>query len=80
MQCIVHNCENTDDPETGGEFVGNICSPCHEYITTGKGDCSQAYRNGLETAWYTLLKPHSIEDIMRTIRKNLVLDRRYKEG
>ena len=44
-KCIVKDCTNTDGPETGGEFIGDLCSPCHEYITTGKGVYSQAYRN-----------------------------------
>lgn len=45
--CIVLNCCNTDDPEIGGDFIGDICAPCHEFITEGRGKHSQAYRNAL---------------------------------
>lgn len=47
--CIVRNCENTDDPDTGGQFIGDLCYPCHEYITAGIGIYSQAYRNAHST-------------------------------
>lgn len=43
--CIVKDCTNTDHPETGGEFVGDLCYPCHAYITTGDSPHSQAFRN-----------------------------------
>lgn len=43
-RCIVHNCENHPSQ---GEFVGNMCSPCHSFITTGRGTFSQAFRNGV---------------------------------
>lgn len=44
-RCIVKDCTNSSHPETGGEFIGDLCSPCHQYITTGEGVWSQAYRN-----------------------------------
>jgi hypothetical protein len=28
-----------------GRFVGELCTPCHIFITTGEGTYSQAYRN-----------------------------------
>lgn len=45
--CIVHNCMNY---RSQGEFIGALCSPCHEFITTGKGVYSQAYRNAIAVA------------------------------
>lgn len=44
-QCIVPHCENTSDQ---GLFVGDLCSPCHQFITTWVPDYSQAYRNHLK--------------------------------
>ena len=43
-KCIVMNCANHSDE---GEFVGDLCSPCHEFVTSGRGVHSQAYRNEL---------------------------------
>ena len=43
-KCIVGNCENTSDL---GTFVGDLCAPCHEFVTRGEGRYSQAYRNSL---------------------------------
>jgi hypothetical protein len=40
--CIVKGCRNTTD---GGNFVGDLCVPCYEYIVHGEGIYSQAYRN-----------------------------------
>jgi hypothetical protein len=42
VKCIVEDCENHRHE---GGFVGNLCIPCHEFITTGEGVYSQAYRN-----------------------------------
>ncbi len=42
MACIVKGCSNHRHK---GKFVGNLCSPCHTFITTGEGKYSQAYRN-----------------------------------
>jgi hypothetical protein len=41
-KCIVKDCENHTHE---GRFVGDLCSPCHAFITTGEGGQSQAYRN-----------------------------------
>jgi hypothetical protein len=46
-KCIVFGCLNHKDE---GTFVGNLCGPCHHFITTGKGDAvgsSQIYRNAV---------------------------------
>ena len=42
MKCIVKDCENHNDQ---GGFTGNLCNPCYQFITAGKGKYSQAYRN-----------------------------------
>ncbi|MEI6155197.1 MAG: hypothetical protein WCQ90_14045 [Deltaproteobacteria bacterium] len=44
-ECIVLNCSNRSDQ---GTFVGDLCAPCYEFITTRKGKNSQAYRNAVE--------------------------------
>ena len=41
-KCIVDNCVNHTNE---GKFIGELCAPCWEYITNGKGVHSQAYRN-----------------------------------
>ena len=41
-KCIVMNCENHSNE---GEFVGDLCFPCHEFVSSGCGIHSQAYRN-----------------------------------
>jgi hypothetical protein len=41
-KCLVMNCENHSDE---GEFVGDLCFPCHEFVSSGRGTHSQAYRN-----------------------------------
>ena len=42
IRCIVKDCQNHRHE---GKFVGDLCSPCHTFITTGEGKYSQAYRN-----------------------------------
>lgn len=41
-KCIVKDCENHSNE---GGFKGDVCLPCYEFITTGKGKYSQMYRN-----------------------------------
>lgn len=42
MKCIVKNCKNHTHQ---GQFVGDMCLPCYQFITTGQGRYSQVYRN-----------------------------------
>ena len=42
VACIVKGCSNHRGE---GLFIGELCSPCHTFITTGEGKYSQAYRN-----------------------------------
>ena len=42
VACIVKGCSNHRGE---GLFIGELCSPCHTFITTGEGKHSQAYRN-----------------------------------
>jgi hypothetical protein len=42
MKCIVKDCENHTHQ---GKFVGELCAPCYEFITEGKGKHSQVFRN-----------------------------------
>ena len=41
MKCIVKNCKNHSHE---GRFVGNLCSPCYEFVTKGQGVYSQIGR------------------------------------
>jgi len=41
-ECVVKDCTNRTNQ---GGFVGEICTPCYEFITVGTGKFSQAYRN-----------------------------------
>jgi len=47
MKCIVKDCQNQGNK---GEFIGELCVPCHEFITQGKGVHSQIYRNFIKIA------------------------------
>ena len=42
IECVVQYCDNNSN---GGVFYGNLCGPCHEYVTLGRGIYSQAFRN-----------------------------------
>jgi hypothetical protein len=42
VACIVKGCENYKNQ---GRFVGNLCSSCYGFLTTGDGKYSQAYCN-----------------------------------
>jgi hypothetical protein len=42
VKCIVKDCENHSNE---GEFNGDLCYPCHAFITNGEGVYSQVYRN-----------------------------------
>jgi len=44
-RCIVWNCTNQTSE---GSFIGDLCSPCHQFVTSGEGRYSQAYRNALK--------------------------------
>lgn len=41
-KCIIMGCANHTNE---GTFVGDLCSPCHKFVTSGEGIYSQAYRN-----------------------------------
>ena len=47
MRCIVKDCKNH---EHEGQFIGSLCFPCYTYITTGRGEYSQAFRNAQRKA------------------------------
>lgn len=42
VRCIVSDCENHTDE---GGFIGDLCGPCHLFVTTNKPNNSQACRN-----------------------------------
>ncbi len=51
-RCIVKLCDNHSHE---GKFIGDLCSPCYEYIAEGQGINSQAYRNTVVTACNNIL-------------------------
>lgn len=68
QKCIVKDCENHKHE---GGFVGDLCKPCHQFITTGEGIYSQAYRNShpveltdefIEKLWFKSGAEMSFED------------------
>lgn len=42
--CIVKGCTNTSKQ---GEFVGDICKPCYEIITTGRNTPTTSILNNI---------------------------------
>jgi hypothetical protein len=46
-RCVVPGCVNHTDE---GDFVGELCAPCHSYIVHNEGTHSQAYRNEVAKA------------------------------
>lgn len=52
FECEIPGCLNRTDQ---GVFEGAFCRPCYDYITTGKGVHSQAYRNELVKANFRTL-------------------------
>jgi hypothetical protein len=45
QKCIVYNCKNKRNE---GNFIGDFCFPCWEFIIKGVGKYSQIYRNALK--------------------------------
>ena len=78
-ECVVKDCTNRTNQ---GGFVGEICTPCYEFITVGTGKFSQAYRN-VQKQWQGLSddeieelfpdesKLFSLEDFARAIEAKL---------
>ncbi len=58
IKCIVKDCQNHRHE---GKFVGDLCSPCHTFITTGEGKYSQAYRNS-QREWQGLTDEEILEE------------------
>jgi hypothetical protein len=46
-RCIVHGCENHKHQ---GRFVGDLCAPCHESITTGHIGLTTSFLGRLDKA------------------------------
>ena len=66
MKCKIINCENED---SHGRFVGDLCAPCYEFLSTGKGVHSQAYRNK-RLAGRLLLQLHAIKERYNKTEEN----------
>jgi len=52
IKCIVKDCLNHQDQ---GSFVGELCSPCWEFVTKGTGKHSQVWRNTVKSERDSLL-------------------------
>jgi hypothetical protein len=79
-KCIVINCSNRNNE---GGFIGNLCSPCYAFITTGKGRYSQMYRNSVgivlrEVGQVLIEKGEWNEDFIRDSSQNDSAD--YSSG
>jgi hypothetical protein len=46
-KCIVHGCENHSDQ---GQFIGDLCMPCHMMITTGKIGLGKTFIHEMNSA------------------------------
>ena len=46
-KCIVHGCANRKNE---GVFVGDVCGPCHEYITTGQVGPTESFLGEINKA------------------------------
>jgi hypothetical protein len=57
-RCIVHGCVNYRHQ---GRFVGNLCAPCHDYITTGRVGLTTSFLGKLDALMDTL-KTISVSD------------------
>jgi hypothetical protein len=57
-RCIVHGCVNCRHQ---GRFVGNLCAPCHNYITTGRVGPTTSFLGKLDALMDTL-KTISVSD------------------
>lgn len=61
-KCIAHACSNMTNE---GQFVGNMCYPCHSFVTTGKGPHSQVFRNAKTALAHTAQSDRIAEDHAR---------------
>ena len=52
-KCTVKDCQNHVNE---GKFIGDLCAPCWDYLTNGKGIHSQAYRNAQNKYLYVYEK------------------------
>jgi hypothetical protein len=89
-KCIVKDCENHTDQ---GRFTGDLCNPCYEFISKGKGVHSQAYRNaqrkwvGLENKernwvideWEQLTRSVKDTEFNKAVRLCKMLEAKLKE-
>jgi len=44
VKCLVFGCSNHTHQ---GKFVGDLCAPCHLYLTTGKIGCTDSFLGDL---------------------------------
>ncbi len=64
QQCIVHGCTNKKHE---GIFVGDICMPCYEIITTGKICPSRNFIVGMDMERKALKE--RVEELTSEIKK-----------
>lgn len=69
-KCTVFGCSNKQHE---GKFVGDICAPCYEYITTGRVGCTDSFLKYINI--------NTLENYLNYI-KNIMLpiSRDYKIG
>ena len=63
-KCIVHGCSNHADQ---GRFVGEMCSPCHTMITTGKVMPTDSFLNQITSLEAEITRLTSERDELREL-------------
>jgi hypothetical protein len=70
--CITLNCPNRVGQ---GMFVGDLCSPCHSYLTTMSGRYSQLYRNTRRESVVC-----SYDKFLDALEKNAMYETMYEDS
>ncbi len=68
-KCIVKDCRNKISQ---GNFIGDLCVPCYEFITEEKGIYSQAYQNAIKIGKERVINMiQEVNDKVNELRKSL---------
>jgi hypothetical protein len=68
-KCIVFDCDNVKGQ---GSFIGDLCAPCHQYLTgepTSKKQHSQAWRNAVMTGCMYESRRQEIVGLVKALEK-----------
>lgn len=70
-KCIVFGCTNH---KSQGEFVGNLCAPCHQYLTTGRVGPTISFLSALSQQPKCEITHSTKVKLDKSLRWNLKLD------